>query len=225
MAKAPPAGEPAGSAASVMLMGNGKQLSSQRLHLAQTAARLMREQGIRDFRTAKAKAAERLGVDFRQTPLPRNSEIEAAMAEHQRLFAGEAGDDRLNTLREAALEAMTLFSAFQPRLVGDVLSGLVTEYTDVQLHVFAEASESFDLFLQEQGIPFDLVERRFRYSRGAYHYYPVFRFTAGGVGFEAVLFPAGCIRRAPDSLVDGAPMPRAKRSEVARLADAGQSRD
>lgn len=207
-----------------MVMTKGKQISSKRFQLAQTAARLMREQGIRDFRTAKAKAAERLGVDFRQTPLPRNSEIEAAMAEYQRLFDGEASDDRLNTLREAALEAMALFSAFQPRLVGDVLKGLVTEYTDVQLHVFAEASESFDLFLQEQGIPFDLVERRFRYSRGDYHYYPVFRFVAGGVGFEAVVFPVSAIRRAPDSLVDGAPMPRAKRAEVARLAETGQGR-
>lgn len=205
-------------------MANGKRANSQRLHLAQTAARLMREQGIRDFRTAKAKAAERLGVDMRRTQLPRNTEIEAAMAEYQRLFGGAGVDVRLQTLREAAVEAMGLFAAFRPRLVGDVLSGLVTEYTDVQLHVFAEASESFDLFLQGQGIPFELIERRFRYGRGEYHYYPAFRFAAGGVGFEAVVFPAAEIRRAPDSLVDGAPMARAKRAEVERLmaiADSG----
>lgn len=206
-------------------MANDRQMNSQRLYLAQTAARLMRDQGIRDFRTAKAKAAERLGVDMRKTPLPRNSEIEAAMAEHQRLFGGDAAESRLQTLRAAALEAMALLSGFQPRLVGDVLSGLASAYTDVQLHVFAEASESFDLFLQEQGIPFELLERRFRYGRGEYHYYPAFRFAAGGVGFEAVVFPSAGIRQAPDSLVDGNPMTRAKRAEVERLVPVGDSPD
>lgn len=198
-------------------MANGNRASSQRLHLAQIAARLMREQGIRDFRVAKEKAAERLGVDVRRIMLPRNTEIEAAIAEHQRLFGGEAADDRLRQLREAAIEAMRLFADFRPRLVGDVLSGLANSYSDVQLHVFAEASESFDLFLQGQGIPFELTERRFRYGRGDYHYYPAFRFAAGGVGFEAVVFAADDIRRAPDSLVDGNPMARAKRAEVERL--------
>lgn len=206
-------------------MANDKRVSSQRRQLAQTAARLMREQGIRDFRTAKAKAAQRLGVDIRRTPLPRNQEIEEAGAEHQRLFGGQAVDDRLQTLRDAALEAMTLFSAFRPRLVGDVLSGLVTEYTDVQLHVFADASESFDLFLQGQGIPFELGERRFRFGRGDYRYYPAFRFAAGGVGFEAVVFPAAEIRQAPDSLVDGTPMARAKRGDVERLTGAADACD
>lgn len=205
-------------------MENDKQASSQRLLLAQTAAQLMREQGIRDFRIAKTKAAERVGLDVRHTVLPRNSEIETAMAEHQRLFGGDAAAARLRTLRAAALEAMALFSRFRPRLVGDVLNGLVTADTDVQLHVFAETSESFDLFMQEQGIPFELVERRFRYGRSDYHYRPAFRFVAGGVGFEAVVFPATGIRQAPDSLVDGAPMARAKRVHVEQLMAAAGPR-
>lgn len=206
-------------------MASNKRITGQRLQLAQTAARLMREQGIRDFRTAKAKAAERVGVDMRHTPLPRNSEIEEAMAEQQRLFGGDAAQDRLQTLRAAAVEAMAMLAPFRPRLVGDVLNGLVAEHTDVQLHVFAEASESFDLFLQEKGIPFELVERRFRYSRGEYHYYPTFQFAAGGVGFEAVVFPATCVRQAPDSLVDGAPMARAKRADIERLMSATDPSD
>lgn len=198
-------------------MANGKQSNSQRVHLAQTAARLMREQGIRDFGAAKAKAAERLGVDPRRTRMPRNTEIEAAIAEHQRLFGGAAADARLHSLRRAALEAMQRFEAFRPRLVGDVLHGLANAYTEVQLHLFAEASESFDLYLQEQGIPFELTERRFRYGRAGHRFYPAFRFAAGGVSFEAVVFPAAEIRQSPDSTVDGAPMARAKRAEIERL--------
>lgn len=198
-------------------MANGKRTTTQRLRLAQTAAQLMYEQGIRDFRLAKEKAAARLRIDLRRGPLPRNIEIEAALAEHRRLFGGERHDTRLYELRRAALEAMRLFADFRPRLVGDVLSGLATEHSDVQLHVFAEQSESFDLFLQSQGIPFDLTERRFRYGRGEYRHYPAFRFAAGAVGVEAVLFPLAEIRQAPDSLVDGTPMARAKAADVTRL--------
>lgn len=189
----------------------------QRMQIARTAARLMREQSIRDFSIAKQKAAERLGIDIRQAQLPRNTEIESALAEHQRLFGGEAADNQLRSLREAAVEAMNLFAEFRPRLVGDVLNGLVHRHTDVQLHLFAQAPELFDLFLDKQGIPFDMTERRFRYGRGEYHYYPTYLFAAGGIGFEAVVFPETGIRQAPDSPVDGNPMVRAKRAEIEQL--------
>ena len=54
--------------------------------LAQEAARIMAEEGVRDFRFAKRKAAERLGFDPRSLHLPTNLEVEQALAEHQRLF-------------------------------------------------------------------------------------------------------------------------------------------
>lgn len=198
-------------------MTSVKQSHALRLQLAETAARLIEEQGIRDFRLAKDKAALTLGLDARRSPMPRNTEIEAALTERQRLFGGFAAGDRLRRLREAALAAMDLFAAFQPRLVGDVLSGLANEHSDVQLHLFAEQSESFDLFLQEQGIPFDLGEQRLRYGRSETRVYPAFSFAAGGVGFQALVLPLTELRQAPNSLVTGAPMARAKRAEVEGL--------
>ena len=57
--------------------------------LAQEAARIMSEHGIRDFLTAKRKAAERFGVTDGSV-LPKNTEIEDALAEYQRLFGGDA---------------------------------------------------------------------------------------------------------------------------------------
>ena len=47
----------------------------------------MSEHGIRDFLTAKRKAAERFGVTDGSV-LPKNIEIEDALAEYQRLFGG-----------------------------------------------------------------------------------------------------------------------------------------
>lgn len=199
-------------------MASARKQAAQRQQLAQVAARLMAEQGIRDFRVAKHKAAQQLGFDARQSILPKNSEIEAAIAEHQRLFAAQEQPAELAAMREAALAAMRLLADFKPRLVGDVLSGLANARSDIQLHVFAEHSESFDLFLHAQGIPFEIIERRYRFA-GRHRFYPAFRFVAGEHRFEAVLFSDTDIREAPRSLVDGAPMARASAGRVARLIE------
>ena len=61
-------------------MASARKQAAQRQHMAQLAARLMAEQGIRDFRVAKQKAAQHLGIDVRNSILPRNTEIEAALA-------------------------------------------------------------------------------------------------------------------------------------------------
>ena len=53
-----------------------------RRRVALEAARLISEHGIRDYRQAKLKAAQRLGLDDEQQ-LPRNREIEEALREHQ----------------------------------------------------------------------------------------------------------------------------------------------
>lgn len=201
--------------------GSAKRLDGQRIRLAQTAARLIHESGIRDFRLAKEKAAAQLGIDPRNGPWPKNTEIEAALAEHLRLFAGHSQPQALRDRREAAVQAMRLFAAFRPRLVGDVLSGLATAHSDVQLHVFADSSESFDLFLQSQGIPYDLVERRLRKDRDGHVFYPAFVFNAGDVGFETIVFPLREMGHPPRSLVDGAPMQRAGLAQVEQLLTSG----
>src|SRR3982750_692673 len=90
--------------------------------LAQEAARIMSEHGIRDFLTAKRKAAERFGVTDGSV-LPKNTEIEDALAEYQRLFGGTKHGETLAAQRNAALSAMQLLSGFQPRLAGAALPG------------------------------------------------------------------------------------------------------
>ena len=85
----------------------------------------MAQHGIHDFLTAKRKAAERLGVTD-ASALPRNTEIEAALAEYQRLFDPSGHEQTLQAQRRAALQAMRWLSQFEPRLVGPVLSGTAT---------------------------------------------------------------------------------------------------
>ena len=68
--------------------------------LAQEAARIMAEQGIDDYRLAKRKAAERLGATDIAV-LPKNTEIEEALADHQRLFESHTHSSTLRDLRVA----------------------------------------------------------------------------------------------------------------------------
>ena len=77
--------------------------------LAQEAARIIVEQGIEDYRAAKIKAAERLGMSTRGA-LPGNAEVEQAIGEHLALFGRESHLDLLRVLRRAALSAMELLA-------------------------------------------------------------------------------------------------------------------
>ena len=88
----------------------------------------MAEHGIRDFLVAKRKAAERFGVTDGAV-LPKNTEIEMALVEYQRLFGRDAHTESLQAQRAAALRAMRQLSGFGPRLVGPVLSGTATEHS------------------------------------------------------------------------------------------------
>ena len=109
--------------------------------VAQETARIIVNQGIRDFGLAKKKAAERLGLRDRGS-LPGNAEIEQAVSEHLQLFAGDSHPDLLQTMRQAALSAMEMLAPFTPRLVGPVLNGTADANSAVNLHVFADSAES-----------------------------------------------------------------------------------
>ena len=184
--------------------------------LAQEAARIMSEQGIEDFLLAKRKAADRFGVADASV-LPKNTEIDAARAEHVRLFEAHRHDTTLAALRRTALHAMQLLSEFDPRLVGPVLSGNASAHSEINLHLFAESSEAVALRLMEQDIPHQLVERRMRYEPGRMVNYPAFRFVAGRQSIDAVIFPLNGIRQSPSSPVDGRPMRRGDMAEIEAL--------
>jgi hypothetical protein len=181
--------------------------------VAGEAARIMREQGVDDFLLAKRKAADRLGVTDASI-LPRNTEIEAALVAHQRLFGAERHEAAIALLRRSALEAMRLMADFQPRLVGPVLAGTASPHSEISLHLFTESPESVSLRLEERRVPHEVVERRMRYERDRIVSYPALRFVAGRQTVDAVVFPLDGIRQAPCSPVDGRPMRRASAAEV-----------
>jgi hypothetical protein len=186
--------------------------------LAQEAARVMAQQGIGDFLHAKRKAAERLGVDDAAV-LPKNVEIEAALREYQRLFGGQSHDQTLKEQRKIALQAMQMLREFQPRLVGPVLTGTATDHSDINLHVFADTSESVVLRLMDVGVPHEVHEKRVRMDAERTLNFPALRFESRDWVIDATVFPIDGIRQSPYSPVDGKPMKRADAREVSDLID------
>lgn len=184
--------------------------------LAQEAARVMAEHGVRDFLFAKRKAAERFGV-VDGAVLPRNSEIEDALAEYQRLFGGEEHIESLYAQRLAAVEAMRALERFQPRLVGPVLNGTATEHAHVQIHVFADRAETVAFALMDQGVPYEMGEKRLKLNAERVLLQPVLEIEIDAQPIEIVVFPVDGIRQAPASPVDGRPMRRADLAEVEAL--------
>ena len=184
--------------------------------LAQEAARIIVDHGIRDYRVAKQKAAERLGVGGRGS-LPGNAEIEAAVANHLQLFGGEAHEDRLRLMRVAALSAMELLASFTPRLVGPVLSGTADENSAVNLHLFADSPEMVAMELADIGVSYKPYERRLKSRRDQFETFAGFEFHHSNNPIQATVFPVDGIRQAPMSPVDGKPMRRADREAVQEM--------
>ena len=187
----------------------------RRHRLANEAARLMAESGMRDYHQAKLKAAERLGIHD-DASLPRNSEIEEALREYQRLFQRD-GAEGLRLRREAALRALEFFAAFEPRLVGPVLDGTADARSPVALHLHSDDPDAVPRFLEQHHIPAESRSRRIRLDRERSDDYPVWLFSAEDLAIDLTVLPGTVLRQAPLSGVDERPMRRASAVQLREL--------
>jgi len=187
-----------------------------RRRIAVEAARLISEDGIRDYHAAKRKAAARLGIQV-DTALPKNAEIEDALREYQRLFDADDQPRRLRDLRESAREALRFFEHFEPRLVGAVLDGSADRHSSVCLHVFSENAETVASFLDERGVPYEQQSRPLRLTRETQREFPAFVFSAGGVPVDVTVLPEELLRQAPLDRSGEKPMRRASLATLEEL--------
>ncbi|MCP5091968.1 MAG: hypothetical protein GY949_13700 [Gammaproteobacteria bacterium] len=201
-------------------MGRQRNNEAERARqvVAQEAARIIVDHGVRDYRLAKQKAAERLGITGRGA-LPGNTEVEAALAEHLQIFGGESHTDQLRLMRVAALSAMELLATFTPRLVGPVLVGTADENSAVNLHAFADSPEAVAMELADIGINYKPYERRLKSRRGRVETYAGFEFRHSHNSIQVTVFPIDGIRQAPMSPIDGKPMKRVDSAAVQQLLE------
>lgn len=181
-------------------------------------ARIVCEERITDYRMAKRKAAERMGLPS-NFPLPDNALIQAAVIDYQRLFGGDAYVQLLRRMRRAALSACRLFAEYSPRVVGAVVSGAVTSAHRVQLHLFADSAETVDIDLLNRRIAFEQGERSYRYSNGREIAVPLLCVEIDGQPVDAAVFDSADLRQAPINPLDGQRFRRFDAGEIEALLD------
>jgi hypothetical protein len=193
----------------------------RRITIADEAARIIQEQGLADFRIAKEKAVERLGRQLNGA-MPSNREVEQALAERNRIFLGDSHREYLRALRLAAVTIMRSLAPHQPRLVGPVLSGHVTEHSAIDLHLFCDSPEEVGSSLDTLGIKHRSIQRRQRLNRNRTDYFPGYQFFTAEFEFYSTVFQERRRHHAPLSPVDGRPMRRATTCEILSLLEGAQ---
>lgn len=177
----------------------------------------MAEEGVVDHQSAKTKAIERLGLP-ENAARPDNREIEMALADYLQLFEAIELPQRGKRWRETAVEAMRLLHDFNTYLIGPALSGIITRFSRVQILVIT-APESISILLQDNEIPYDQGQRRFRRSTKDYVYIQTFRFIVDEVDVEILCVDNEATSRTLLSPIDGKPFRRAGLREVQQLID------
>jgi predicted nucleotidyltransferase len=190
--------------------------------IAQEAARIMYEEGVSEYRDAKRKAARQFGPEKALSlgsHLPANAEIHGELQRLIGIYEKEVLPERLLRLRLGALRQMELLAQFRPYLVGSVLSGAVTEQSDIDLHLFAESSEEVEEFLRREGIPFEREVVTIRHG-GEFFEYPHIYLEDEGVVVECTVYSPRDIHRIPKSSITGRPMERANAKRLKKLIEA-----
>jgi len=187
--------------------------------IACEAARLMYEDGVREYRDAKRKAAKRFGPEKALSlgsHLPTNAEIHQEFA---KLLASREEDllpDRLLRLRLAALSYLELFAGFSPYLVGSVLSGAVTSQSDIDIHLFADSIEEVESLLEGEGYDFETETVPIRKGGKITDYTHIYLDDAGVV-IECSVYPAEEKNNRTISSITGKTMERASLKQLKKI--------
>jgi len=111
----------------------GKRSASIKGRVAREAAVLLYSQQEKEYKQAKLRAAETLGIRV----LPSNREVAEEMDKAADEMEGSIRKDRLVQMRREALSVMVILGDFSPRLVGSVWRGTAHRNSDIDIEAFA----------------------------------------------------------------------------------------
>ena len=154
------------------------------------AARIMAEEGIRDYRRAKEKACMRIGVSTVHS-VPTNLEIEDSLAEQLSIFANESVQELHRQYLETACTIMQLLRDYSPRVTGAALSGNITFSRPVEVHLFSGTFEEVGLVLESNDISSQLFDKRLRFSRAGFCSVPGYQASINGIDVEILVYLPG----------------------------------
>ena len=191
----------------------------QRRALAVEAARLMVDEGVREYFTAKRMAADHvLGMRHGSpTQLPSNREIRAAIVERSALIEGvEARRRHLFEMRMAALEVMSVLQAFNPRIIGSVASGSIHATSDIDIQVFCDSDNELEHTLLVEGWCPERVEHEV-FKEGRFRRFVHFHFEHRCEPVELSVYEHAELWRVSFSSVNGKPIDRVPRGRLLHL--------
>lgn len=189
--------------------------NDRRSRIAYLAARLMAEDGIEDYATAKRKAARQAGTTETRD-LPSNEEIGEALRTYQEIYHQEEHRDRLRELREKALRAMRELARFSPYLTGSVLDGSAGKYADINLQLFTDDEKAVELYLIDRRIPYRAAQSRL-YSGVGLRTVPVYAVSDDGTDIELTVLSPLDLRGQLRTSLEGKNIERAKAQAVEAL--------
>jgi len=116
-----------------------------RKRVAREAAFLLYTSQEKEYKQAKKKAAQTLGVHA----LPSNLEVADELDKISEEREGLARQERLTQMRREALKIMETLKDFHPRLVGSVWRGTIHKNSDIDITTFSHDLEAVCAKLQE----------------------------------------------------------------------------
>jgi len=129
---------------------NGEALASDsdlKRRVAREAATLLYFGAEKEYKQAKDKAAQTLGTHF----LPSNLEVALELDKIAEENEGDKRKARLIEMRQEALEAMRLLSAYCPLLIGSVWRGTIKRGSDIDIAVYTDSPENIVSILKAGG--------------------------------------------------------------------------
>lgn len=185
-----------------------------REQIANSAARMIAEDGIQDYALAKRKAARLLGVSDKL--MPNNAEVEEALRAYHAIYQQDEQSERLYKLRGLAVQVMQMLAPFNPYLTGSVLTGLAARHSDINLQLFTDSAKDVEIFLINHQWPYDTREKRYVIQDQA-RMVPVFILYRDDTAIELAVFDTDDLRHMPRARTDGTPIERARATQVEQL--------
>jgi predicted nucleotidyltransferase len=136
--------------------------SDVRCKVAREAATLLYFGAEKEYKQAKLKAAETLGVHF----LPSNLEVALELDKITEENEGQARKERLIQMRKEALKLMEILQEYGPILIGSVWRGTIRRGSDIDIAVYHDVPNEVLNILKKNGIKISKTEWTTANKRG-----------------------------------------------------------
>lgn len=136
-----------------------------KISVANLAAQLIMEEGIKDYLFAKKKAAKSLGLN-ENASLPTNSQIDKAIDDFNKIFNPNIDIEFLQQFKIQALEVMNIFINFKPHLMNQLSQGIIPKFPEIKINLFADNLKDVEYVLLNSEMSYDFKEVKMNTKEG-----------------------------------------------------------